>query len=93
MHNENPRIYQLYKGSFIFFSVISYSSSKGKVIIKSGSSLPSLTTILPQGHQAEDYNITILVEIVDSLGAATSDTLVVKVEFDDVTGNCDCLYK
>jgi len=64
-----------------FFFVSSYNSTKGKVIIKRGSSLPALKTILPQGLQDDDYNVTIRVEIVDALGAASSDILVVKVGY------------
>lgn len=67
-----------------FLFVSSYNSAKGKVVIKSGSTLPTLKTILPQGLQNDDYNVTIQVEIVDALGAASSEILVVKVGYKSV---------
>lgn len=58
----------------------SYMNTKLVAVdIKSGSSLPSLTTVLPQGDPSRDYNITIQVAIHDSLGATSHDIKFVTV--------------
>ena len=40
---------------------------------------PNATTRLPLGNPLHDYAIALEIQIIDSLGAATLDILVVKV--------------
>ena len=56
----------------------SYISSAGLVIVKSGSHIPHLSTLLPQGNASEDYNVVVKVEIIGLGGASHDDMIIVK---------------
>ena len=57
----------------------SYFSSTGLVILKRGTHIHQLSTMLPQGNSSEDYNVTIKVEISNQGGSSHEDKLTVKV--------------
>lgn len=65
--------------NYVYFSVRSYITSFGTVIIKSATYVPYLVTLLPQGRISEDYNVTIKVEISDQKGSNHEEMLTVKV--------------
>ena len=48
------------------------------VIVRSGSHIPHLSTMLPQGNASEDYNVVVKVEITDKGGASHDDMIIVK---------------
>lgn len=58
----------------------SFISSTGFVIVKTGSQIPHLSTMLPEGNVTNDYNVTIKVEISDQGGATYEDIIKVKVK-------------
>ncbi|XP_078349560.1 polycystin-1-like protein 2 isoform X5 [Oculina patagonica] len=65
-----------------------YHTNTGGVVMQKGLS-PNATTRLPLGNPLHDYAIALEIQIIDSLGAATLDILVVMVEAmpaDDVSG-------
>ena len=57
----------------------SYFSSTGLVILKSGTHIHQLSTMLPQGNASEDYNVTIKLDISNQEGSSHEETLTVKV--------------
>ena len=58
----------------------SFISSTGFVMVKTGSHIPLLSTMLPEGNVTDDYNVTIKVEISDQGGATHEDIIKVKVK-------------
>lgn len=69
----------------------SYITATALVLVKSGTRTHHLSTMLPQGKDSEDYNVTLKVEISDEGGSSHEDMFTVKVRKSKTHANIERL--